>query len=236
MSFRHKVLIGAAALTVAIVSSAPLTSFAEETMALERVASDLGFAYTYLPYENAVSLYRPGATIVVRPGDAFFSANERREPVYGVVPFYRNNDVYVSRAFVDEIRELGHGFGRVEIVGVPTTAGVLAGGNAPSPVTPTTPRGIVDTLAATYDATSDTIVVRGRATAGSRIALVVKSTLAQDLPVVIVDRAITFATTDGTFAATLTSGSDHFAQSRLVVEAAGNDNVAPVVASVAGRK
>ena len=100
MRLRHKFdLRWALALAAFAATTSPAR--ADDSVALARVARDLGFSYAYLAYENAVALRRPGATIVVRPGDAFFSANDRREPVYGMVPVYRKNDVYVSRAFVD---------------------------------------------------------------------------------------------------------------------------------------
>lgn len=212
----------------------PLLAAADDSIALASVARELGFAYTYLPYENAVSLYRPGATIVVRPGDAFFSANERREPVYGVVPFYRHNDVYVSRAFVDEIRDLGRTVGSIAIVGTtPAEAPEIAEpGVGRHAAAPAIALGRVESLVASYDATSDTIAVRGRATPGSRVALAVKATLGKEIPIVTVDRAVATTSVDGRFTATMTSGSDHFAPSLYTVEAAGVRDAAPIVATV----
>ncbi|GAC1306754.1 MAG: hypothetical protein NVSMB19_19120 [Vulcanimicrobiaceae bacterium] len=229
MRVRHKIF-SSAAFAVAVAASPILPALADDAVSLTSVARELGFSYAYLPYENAVSLSRPGATVVVRPGDPFFSANERREPVYGIVPEYRRNDVYVSRAFIDEIRDLGRRAGdRASTAGVASAIVPMR----PAPVQP--PSGSVTTLAAAYDPTDDAILVRGSATAGSRVALAVKATLSESLPIVTVDRLVTYAGADGNFVASLSFGSDHFAQSRYVVEAAGSGNAAAVVAPVPAR-
>ena len=225
MSLRHNVTrFGTAALVLGLTSPA----LADATIPLARVARDLGFAYAYLPYENAVSLARPGATIVVRPGDAFFFANERREPVYGIVPVYRNNDVYVSRAFVDEIRGLGSRAARVG-------ADIGADAAAPGSVAPTEPPGSVSGATATYDERTDRAVVRGTATPDSIVGVVLKGELASNLPVVVLDRTYVVAAGDGSFEARLSFGADHFAPSQFVVEAYGSRNARPVVARVPGR-
>jgi len=229
MSYRHKIL-GSAVLTLAIAGWAGGAAVADDALPLAQVARELGFTYTYLPYENAVSLSRTGATIVVRPGDAFFSANERREPVYGVVPFYQRNDVYVSRAFVEEIRNLGTLLGPRDAAGQ-----IVVLGTAPQATAAQPPRGSVTTMAATYDATNDTILVRGRATAGAPIALAVRATLSENLPVISVDRAIAYAGADGAFVARLTFGSGNFAPARFIVAASGAENVSPVIAEVPPR-
>ncbi len=235
MSFRHKVSTSAAlALAVATLAGAPAS--ADDAVSLASVARELGFSYAYLPYENAVSLHRPGATVVVRPGDPFFSANERREPVYGMVPVYRRNDVYVSRAFIDEIRGLGRQFaGRTDR----TERAEISAGSLPvvaqaAPAQATS--GSVTALVATYDAKNDAILVSGHATAGSRVTLAVKATLADALPVVTVERAATYAAADGSFAGTLSFGADQFSESHYVVEARGSDDAVPVVAKVPARR
>jgi len=199
----------------------PGLAAAADGVALATVARELGFTYTYLPYENAVSLARPGATITVRPGDAFFFANERREPVYGDVPSYHDNDVYVSRAFVDEIRNLGtresasgEGLGRVASAAV-----------APRPVAPLDPPGSVATAVATYDPGTDRALVTGTATPGSIVGIVLKAELSDALPVVVLDRTYVIAGADGTFAARLSFGAAHFTPGRYVAHVYGARNV-----------
>lgn len=228
MSLRHNAArIGTAALVLGMVSPA----LADAPLPLARVARDLGFTYTYLPYENAVSLARPGATVVVRPGDAFFFANERREPVYGIVPVYRNNDVYVSRAFVDEIRNLGSRAAATAAANDETGAGRAPARGVAPPEVP----GSVTNATATYDERDDRALVRGSATPGSIVGVVLKGELASNLPVVVLDRTYVLAAGDGTFAARLSFGADHFAPSQFVVEAYGARNAQPVVARLVGR-
>ncbi len=230
MRFRHKrIFQPALALAIAAASTAPV--LADDTVSLARVARELGFSYRYLAYENAVALQRPGATIVVRPGDGFFSANERREPVYGIVPVYRHNDVYVSRAFVDEIRDLGRVPGGRSASGPIEVLAVVP----PRPAPAQAPSGKVSRLEAAYDSATDAIVVRGRATPGSRVALAVRATLSEILPVVTVERASTYAAADGTFAVRLGFGSDNFQESRYVVEATGESDARAMTATVPTR-
>ncbi len=227
----HLKIHKSAALALAVLVAPARPASADDAVPLVQIARELGFSYTYLPYENAVSLWRPGATVVVRPGDPFFSKNDRREPVYGIVPVYRRNDVYVSRAFVDEIRDVG----RRAVYGVAAAADDGRAIAAPRPAPAQAPSGSVTTLSAAYDSANDAIVVRGRATSGARIFLAVKATLSKSLPIVTVDRAVAYVAGDGTFVATLSFGADNFYQSRYVVEASGLDNATAVVAVVPAR-
>lgn len=229
MSLRHNVTpVGAAALAIAL-AALPAPAVADDSVALARVARELGFTYAYLPYENAVSLSRPGATIVVRPGDAFFTANERREPVYGAVPVYRGNDVYVSRAFMDEIRGLGRRVDPDEV-----TAAAAAAASRPAPPVP--PAGSVATAVASYDPRDDRAVVRGTATPGSIVGVTLRAALSESLPVIALDHTYVVAAADGTYAARLSFGADRFELSRYIVEAYGAQNQRPIVAKVPERR
>jgi len=220
MSIRHNIVrLGAAGLALGLASPA----FADETVALSSVARELGYTYRYLPYENAVSLARPGATVVVRPGDSFFFVNERREPVYGSIPVYRNNDVYVSRAFVDEIRNLGTRYGSAD-VGRTSVVDTLR------PTAPVEPPGMVATAVASFDPRGDRAIVRGTATPGSIVGVTLRAELSSSLPVVVLDRTYVVAGSDGNYEAGLSFGSDRFAPSQYVAEAYGAQNVHPVVA------
>lgn len=225
MSLRHNITrVGAAMFAVGFASP----GLADDAVPLATVARELGFTYAYLPYENAVSLARPGATVIVRPGDAFFSVNERREPVYGIVPVYRNNDVYVSRAFVDEIRGAGSR----------ATSATTGNGNftlPTRPLAPSEPPGRVATAIATYDERDDRALVSGMATPGSIVGVALRAELAAGIPVVVLDRTYVVASDDGTFAAHLSFGFDHFAPSRYVVEAYGEQNEHPILAPLGSR-
>ena len=229
MSLRHNIsTLGVIALFTGLVAPAS----ADDAIALATVARQLGFTYAYLPYENAVSLARSGATIVVRPGDAFFTANERREPVYGMVPEYRNNDVFVSPAFVEEIRGLGRRVDRVdaEAARANSDAAILR------PVAAIVPAGRVASAVASYDALEDRAIVRGIATPGSYVGIRLRAALSESLPMLTLDRTTVVAGADGTFVAHLSFGSDRFAPSHYTVEAYGTNDDRPIVTRVPERK
>ncbi len=212
--------------SAAITSLAALTVFAgplgartEGVVSLAQVARQLGFHYSFLPFENAVSLARPGAMVVVRPGDPFFSANERREPVFGMVPEYRQNDVYVSRAFIAEIRGLGRPFGP------PPSSPVVMRAEA-------TDQGHVAELHLSQVPNSPRITVSGSATPGARVEIVLRAALSASLPIVVLDRTAAFADPSGAFATVVSIAPDNFYASRFIVEASGAADVAPTIAKI----
>lgn len=222
---RQKRLLNQVARGAAITSIATLTALgpsggasADDAVSLTRVARQLGFHYAYLPFENAVSLARPGIVVVVRPGDAFFNANERREPVFGMVPQYRQNDVYVSPAFLSEIRGLGTPF-------PPQNSAAVAKGG---PVD----QGRVSSLHLSQIPNAPTITVTGSATPGSRVDVVLKTALSASLPIVVLDHATAFADPSGAFATVVSVAPDHFYASRFMVEASGAGDVAPTIAKL----
>lgn len=192
---------------------------ADDAVSLARVARQLGFHYSYLPFENAVSLARPGIVVIVRPGEPFFSANERREPVFGMVPEYRQNDVYVSRAFISEIRGLGQPFPSVSNARVVVQRGPVD-------------QGRVSELHVLQVPNAPTITVSGSATPGSRIELVLRAALSASVPVVVLDRVTAFADSSGSFATVVSIAPDHWYASRFIVEASGAGDAAPTVATL----
>lgn len=196
----------------------PAGARTDAAVPLAQVARQLGFHYGFLPFENAVSLARPGATVVIRPGDPFFSVNERREPVFGMVPEYRQNDVYVSRAFISEIRGLGHAFGR------PSSRIVMEQERVD--------QGHVAELHLAQVPNSPRITVSGSATPGARVEIVLRAALSASLPIVVLDRTAAFADASGSFATVVSTAPDQFYASRFIVEASGAGDVAPTVAKI----
>jgi hypothetical protein len=202
----------------AAATLAPAPALADTAIPLARVARDLGYHYAYLPLENEVSLTRAGAVILVRPGDGFFTVNDRREPVYGTVPYYRGNDVVVSRAFESEIKPFARYF---------RTAA------APAPEVVEAPdAGTVDRVAANYLPSASTVDVAGRATPGTHVSVILRVVLSQDLPVITLDGADIVADQNGAFRARLNTAPNHFALARFYVEAAAPGNRAPAIAKV----
>jgi hypothetical protein len=215
------VILGATAI-LCVAAVAPAA--ADDTVPLATVARELGYRYAYLALDNAVSLTRPGATIVVRPGDAFFTINERREPVYGEVPFYRDNDVVVSRAFE---REIGP---------APRHVAVTDERDSRPSMAPREPEhadvGKVRTMSAYFLGSASAIEVVGTATPGAHVSLVLRANLSDQLPVVTLDGTDAVAGSDGTFRARLDNAPDRFSFSRYFIEASGPSDAMPAIVAV----
>ena len=95
--------------TLAAATFMAATSSAVEArsdVALAHVAAELGYTYSYLGPEDAVSLSRPGVTILVRPGERLFDVNDRTEAMDGPAPRFERNDLYVSEAFVARLKAI----------------------------------------------------------------------------------------------------------------------------------
>jgi hypothetical protein len=193
---------------------------------LAQVARDLGFRYAYLDQENGVSLTREGAVIVVRPGQGFFTINNRREPVYGTIPFYRDNDVVVSRAFEQEIKPFGTPvrtaarFKRVPAWTVARQPVAVAHVDA----------GRVQSVEGSFVSAASSVQIVGRATPGTLVSLVLRADLSEDLPVITLDGTSVLADASGAFKARLRSAPDHFAYTRLFVEATAPGDAVPITA------
>jgi hypothetical protein len=208
---------------LATASAAPVA--AGDEIPLATVARDLGYRYAYLPLENVVSLTRSGSVITVRPGDAFFTVDDRREPVYGFVPFYRNNDVVVSSAFEAEIRPNARRAAFLE------RAARIAAEPAPTPYTPRD-NGIVTSVAAYFLRSASAIEIFGKATPGTHVSVVLRANLSENVPVVTVDGADAVAGSDGSFYTRLNGAPDHFTFSRFFIEAKAPGDETPAVVQV----
>jgi len=206
----------AALLLVSAVTLGAGPARADTGVSLLHVARTLGFSYRYLQYENAVELIRPGGIVVVRPGDPFFTINGRTEPVNGMAPEYRDNDVYVSRAFLREIRGAGSPY---RYTGAGREFGV-----AHAPVA-----GNVTELALGQTPATNVIDVSGVATPGAVVTIVLKSALSEDLPLTVIDSVETTADAGGRFATSISTEPVHFAPAQYVVEASSPSDVKPVV-------
>jgi hypothetical protein len=84
----------------------PLGAAAEHRTALLKVAANLGYTYSYLGPEDAVSMTRPGVTIVIRPGERLFDVNDETEAMDGTAPLFSRNDIFISDGMVARLRQL----------------------------------------------------------------------------------------------------------------------------------
>jgi len=218
---------------IVILAAATLApARADDAVPLALVASDLGFAYAYLPVENAVSLTRRGTVIVVRPGDGFFSVNARREPVYGMVPTYRDNDVVVSRAFEAEIRLLGRK--PAVTARAPSWEHATSKGTGTVAFAPGVAEGTVTTVSGLYVASEGSVQIAGRATPGTRVTLVLRAYFAEDVAVITLNDGETTADSHGRFTTALASAPAWFQYARFIVEASAPGDTYATAANVVG--
>jgi hypothetical protein len=216
---------GTCAAVALATAAASAPALADDGIPLAKVARDLGYHYAYLPLENMVSLTRGGSVITVRPGDAFFTVNDRREPVYGFVPVYSHNDVVVSSEFESEIRPLARKAAYDE-----RQVRVAAQVAIPPPEPPD--NGSVASVAAYYLRSADSVEVFGTATPGTHVSIVLRANLSEYLPVVTIDGADAVAGPDGSFQTQLNSSPDHFVFSRFFVEAKAPGDERPAIVTV----
>src|SRR5580704_12162228 len=91
---------------------APATA-ASKDVALHHIAEQLGYDYAYLGPEDAVTLARPGVTILLRPGQATFDVNDRTETTPEAPHFYRD-DLYVSQSLASQLAEIASRYPRTQ--------------------------------------------------------------------------------------------------------------------------
>ncbi|MBC5810175.1 MAG: hypothetical protein GIW95_04860, partial [Candidatus Eremiobacteraeota bacterium] len=68
-----------ATLAFAAFAAATTVQVEAREVSLQQAAAELGFTYAYLGPEDAVSLGKPGVTILIRPGQRLFDVNDRTE-------------------------------------------------------------------------------------------------------------------------------------------------------------
>ncbi len=181
--------------SVAFAAVTPAAIEARGDLALSRVATELGYVYSYLGPEDAVSLARPGVTILVRPGERLFDVNDRTEAMDGAAPRFSRNDLLVSPQFVARLRAIATlypgGIGR------PSTSMSL----------PTRPSAAVTGALSSLDVRhipgSQQLDVSGKAPGSNvPITLTLIGTFSSEIPDTVLSRRQVFADGDGRFRTT----------------------------------
>ncbi len=200
---------------VAVVATAlvPTASFAAHDTPLVKVASELGFAYGYLGPEDAVSLSRPGVTIVIRPGERLFDVNDRTESMDGPAPHFYHSDVFVSDEMFNRLRQIAARYPAVPggerplVVVNPNAAGA-------APIS-----GAITGLTIFQTPGDQTLTVGGKAPANVPVTLSVIGTFSNELPDVLLSRREILAEADGTFKLVVPVASGYFRGGIINVEA-----------------
>jgi len=179
---------------------------------LTDVAKKLGYTYAYLGPDEAVSLNRPGVSVIIRPGAPLFDMNDRTIPVSGSVPVYSNGDIYVSTAMIGLLRRLA---GPNAVLGHDAVADVqpMMGMHPHRPA-------VIDSLSAMHIEGDQALRVAGQASPYAAITLTLVAKLSRSIPDVVVSRLHVSADKSGAFSSRVPIAPVYFTGSLFTVVAA----------------
>jgi len=178
---------------------------------LTDVAKKLGYTYAYLGPDEAVSLSRPGVSVLIRPGAPLFDMNDRTIPISGDVPVYSNGDVYVSSSMISLLKRLA---GPNAVYGHDAVADVQ-----PMGIHPRRPA-VIDSLSAMHIEGDQALRVEGQATPYAAITLTLVAKLSRSIPDVVVSRLHVSADKSGSFSSRVPVAPVYFTGSLFTVVAA----------------
>ena len=204
-----------ASLVIAVYGWAVAGAEARQGTALSKVASQLGFRYSYLGPEDAVTLARPGVIILVRPGERLFDVNDETEAMDGPVPYFAENDVYVSDQFIARLKAIALKYPASN--GEGEQASVVIDKNAVR--LPARASGAVTVLSIAQEPGSYNLLVDGKAPANLPITITLVATFSSVIPDTVLSRTRTSTDADGTFHADISAAPDYFTGSIISVVA-----------------
>jgi hypothetical protein len=193
--------------TIAMGSNAHAQS---ARVSLTSTAARSAYKLQWLLPERAVSLYRPGLVIVIRPGEREYDVNNRVE-FADAPPAYVNGDLLITASQAARLKRLA------SLAYVPAaTSGVR------SYAAPVSASGPI-TIDARQLAGSEALSINGRAPSGTPVTLTLLATISPDLPTVVVSRHDVQPDANGQFAAVISISPDYLRGSilRVVATSAG---------------
>ena|ERR1700693_536761 len=218
--YLNRLTLGVTLASVAFAAVTPVAIEARGDVALSRVAAELGYTYAYLGPEDAVSLSRPGVTILVRPGERLFDVNDRTEAMDGVAPRFSRNDLFVSPQFIARLRAIatlypGGMGGASEVMPITTRS---------SSATVTGPISLLDVRQIPGTQQLD---VSGKTPAPNMpITLTLVGTFSSEIPDTVLSRRQVFADADGRFRASVPIGPGYLRGAYLTLVASSVPGVA----------
>jgi hypothetical protein len=216
----NRFTLGAALASFAFAAVAPAAIEARGDVALSRVAAELGYVYSYLGPEDAVSLSRPGVTILVRPGERLFDVNDRTEAMDGAAPRFSRHDFYVSPQFVARLRAIA----TLYPGGIGGPSSVMA---IPSQSTSAALTGSVSALDVRQIPGTQQLDVSGKAPQpNAPITLTLVGTFSSQIPDTVLSRRQVFADADGRFRASVPIGPGYMRGAYLTLVASSVPGVA----------
>jgi hypothetical protein len=192
-----------------IAVAAPAVA-ASRGVALRHVAEQLGYTYTYLGPQDAVTLVRPGVTVLLRPGEATFDVNDRTETTTQAPSFYRD-DLYVSTDLANQLAQIASRYPRTQriVVGVSSQAVTIAQTEAHGSIS----------LDVRQAPGSEAIAVSGQAPSSVPVMLTVFGTVSSDIPDIVIGRHEVASDVNGRFSAIVPVAPDYFRGSILTLVA-----------------
>ncbi len=220
----NRVAIGA---FFALVASQSAVAVEARDFSLTRTAADLGFHYSYLGPEDAVSLTRPGLIVLVRPGEALYDVNDGTESIDGPPPRFSRGDMFVSGQFVERLRQLAARYssqapGQRPVILVTHSQlwGAPGQGQAASQVT-----GAITSLEVRQLPGSQILAVSGKAPGKLPITLTLVGTFSTELPDVILSRTSLNSDASGNFLTNVSIAPGYFRGAILKVVASSVSGV-----------
>lgn len=218
MFARLRIFIGILALLIACHQGA----FAQSDRALGQVASELGYTYAFLGPQSAISIARPGLTVVFRPGDHKFEVNDRVE-FAAEAPRFVRDDLVISPAIVDRLRSLASRYPNA-VDAVPAAAGTASAQAAPLTGT--------ISLTLTADDSREAVVVSGKAPPSIPITVTITGRISRDIPDVLVSRTSLTSDETGAFKRSITIAPLYFRDAQLTFTASSLGAIRPATGTI----
>lgn len=179
-------------------------------VSLTSTAARSAYTLQWLLPERAVSLYRPGLVILIRPGEREYDVNNRVE-FADAPPAYVNGDLLITTSLAARLKRLA------SLAYVPAATGGVR--SLAAPVSASGPI----TIDARQLAGSEALSINGRAPSGTPVTLTLLATISPDLPTVVVSRHDVQPDASGQFAAVISISPDYLRGSilRVVATSAG---------------
>lgn len=217
-----KRLATGAAILAALLAAAPPAMAGHETP-LAKVAADLGFQYSYLGPEDAVSLTKSGVTVVIRPGESLFDVNDRTEAMDGSPPRFSRSDIYISDALLRRLRQISaHYTSLAADHQITVTTAAPSGYGEIS--------GAITGLTFAQAPGKQEVSVGGKAPANAPVTLTLIATLSNELPDVVLSRHELLADVDGTFKTDISIAPGYYRGGILTLVASSVAGVSPAKA------
>ncbi|MHB8461503.1 MAG: stalk domain-containing protein [Vulcanimicrobiaceae bacterium] len=187
------------------------------TTPVEYLGARLGYSVIESHAAGTVTLKRPGAVVILRPGTYLYTVNGRPE-VASTPPEARNGLVYVDARLAAEL-------GRIAAATASRTA---------APLTRLAPITAVGKLSLVVGAVPGQTQIRisGTGPTGATVSITLLGEISADLPTVELSRHEVVIGSDGTFTLTSSTAPLYTAGTRVVVDARAGVGVVPATASI----